>query len=176
MTDEEILTRFAAGDEAALGELASRYERLLLGLAQGILGGRDDLARDAVQEAWMRVIRSAGSFKGRSTVKTWLYRITINRCRTMRLMRKREMDRKTAAHALPPVESTTENGFDTGALREAIDQLGPDKREIVLLCYHADLTHEQAATILNIPLGTLKSRLHAALKFLRSTLSPEVCT
>src|SRR5437773_12341501 len=91
LSDEQLLARFARkSDQSALGELARRHERALLGLACGMLGGREDLAVDAVQETWIRVIRFATSFHGRSSFKTWLYRIAINQCRNIRKMQSRE--------------------------------------------------------------------------------------
>ena len=83
-TDEKLLGAFVKGDQAALGELARRHECSLLGLAGGLLGGGSAAACDAVQETWVRVIRYGHSFNGRSSFKTWLYRITINRCRDLR--------------------------------------------------------------------------------------------
>src|SRR5512139_3993128 len=82
-TDEQLVKDFVSGRRAALGELARRYERPLLGLARGLLGGRDDLACDAIQETWVRVIRFAGQFAGASSFRTWVYRIAINQCRTL---------------------------------------------------------------------------------------------
>ena len=61
-------------------------------------------------------------------------------------------------------------------VREAVDKLDLNRRALVLLCYHAGVTHPQAAEILGIPLGTLKSRLHATLTHLRQTLPEEVRT
>lgn len=181
-TDETLLARFARGEQDALGELAQRYELLLLGLARGMLGGRDDVAMDAVQETWMKVIRYARSFNQRSSVKTWLYRITINQCRSALQKRNRDSQlvvrhdvaRATDAVTSPADESVMSDSNRT--LREALQTLQPAKRAVVLLCYHSDMTHEQAATILEIPLGTLKSRLHAALAELREVLSEEVHT
>src|SRR5262249_29261237 len=89
LDDEQLLKRFAKGERNALGELARRYELPLLGLACGMLGGRRDLAMDAVQETWMRVIRFHSNFNGRSSVKTWLYRIAINQCRNVQAMNNR---------------------------------------------------------------------------------------
>ncbi len=63
-TDEQLLAKFVGGDRAPLGELAQRYERPLLGMAMGLLGGQRSLACDAVQETWLRVIRFAGGFNG----------------------------------------------------------------------------------------------------------------
>lgn len=175
MTDEQLLASFAAGDTAALGALAERHERALLGFARGVLGG-EDLARDAVQDAWVRVIRHAGSFKGRSTFKTWMYRIVINRCNEIKGKGRRRlaalpMDAgEPAAHTPAAEHSVAELN---GTLARAVDELDERKRMAVLLCYHEGITHELAAEILGVPLGTLKSRLNAALNQLRGRLSEE---
>lgn len=175
--DATLLRDFVAGRREALGDLARRHERALLGLAYGLLGGRQSLAQDAVQETWVRVVRFARGFAGQSSVKTWLYRILINQCRTMR-----ESERLAT---VPPAD-VPEGGTDADraaatcdrqppermdGLRGQVEQLDADKRVILLLCYHEGLTHEQAAEILGLPLGTLKSRLHAALTELRAALN-----
>ena len=168
--DESLLKEFAAGEQAALGELARRYEGPLLGLASGLLDGRTDMACDAIQETWVRVIRFADKFNGRSSFKTWLYRIAINQCRTVKAK-------------IRPVVSPVENGNGDASpapepdekawLRDQIRELSPDKRTVLLLCYHEGMSHSQAAEILEVPIGTLKSRLHAALTTLRAALASE---
>lgn len=174
-TDEDLVRRFAAGDRDALESLAARFEQPLLGMAKGLLRGRDDLARDAVQEAWMRVIRYAPSFNGRSSAKTWLYRIVINRCRTMQSTLNRiPIATETAQRESSNDRQTTSTAArGSSGLQAAVDRLPVDRRAIVLLCYHRGLTHEQAAEVLEVPLGTLKSRLHATLNELRETLARE---
>jgi RNA polymerase sigma-70 factor (ECF subfamily) len=177
--DGDLLRRFARGDRDALGELAARYEAPLLGLATGLLGGRGDLAREAVQDAWTKVIRYAGSFEGRSSVRTWLYRIVINRCHDLRARREPVMG---VNGTLDGVERSSDPGLspggtrgldEDGRVRDALEALSDAQRLIVLLCYHRGLSHEQAARVLDIPMGTLKSRLHAALVVLRSRLGEE---
>lgn len=196
-SDEQLLADFAGGRSAALGELARRYERALLGLAAGLLGGRRELACDAVQEAWVRVIRFAGRFRGESRFKTWMYRIVINQCRTL-LDNERaladgvggspagasgedcpgftEQSRDPgpapagAAHA---AKRESDEGETEDALRRAVAALPEERRAIILLCYHEGLTHPEAAEVLQIPPGTLKSRLHAALGELRELLGKE---
>jgi RNA polymerase sigma-70 factor (ECF subfamily) len=122
------------------------------------------------------VIRYGASFNGRSSVRTWLYRILINRCRSTT---KKEGKRPKSRQADPPQEAgqqtaaTASPDEDSRDLHAAVSQLTAAKREVLLLCYHADLTHEQAAKILRIPPGTLKSRLHAALEELRQHLGTE---
>ncbi len=86
-TDEQLLADFLAGERSALVELARRYEPPLLGLALGLLGGQRDLACDAVQETWLRVIRFGKQFAGRSRFRTWVYRIAVNQCHTLQALR-----------------------------------------------------------------------------------------
>ena len=139
----------------------------MLGLARGLLGGRLDLAMDAVQETWVRVIRFAGGFQGRSSVKTWLYSILVNQCRAMRGA-QREVG------TLP--ETLAAGGEERPGdekLHAALEGLGEAGREVVLMCYHAGLTHEVVAEVLGVPLGTVKSRLHGALRDLRAGLATE---
>ena len=173
--DLTLLRRFAKGDDDALGELAARYERPLLGLAMGMLNDRE-LARDVVQETWLRVIKSARHFAGASSVKTWVYRILINRALDMRqakqLMRLGALseDAVSGLHSPDQAAHHLENGQ---LLRHAVDGLTPDQRLILLLSYHDGFSHTAAAEVLDIPVGTLKSRLHAALTQLRAKLSPE---
>lgn len=128
------------------------------------------MACDAIQETWVRVIRFAEKFDGRSSFKTWLYRIAINQCRTVK-------SRRTVASLPSDAKPSTEPARDNDQLawlREQVRQLTPDKRTVVLLCYHEGMTHQQAAEILEVPLGTLKSRLHASLTTLRGAMATEV--
>jgi RNA polymerase sigma-70 factor (ECF subfamily) len=176
-SDEQLLSEFLGGRTVALGELARRYEAPLLGLACGVLGGRRDLASDAVQETWLRVIRFGKQFAGRSCFKTWLYRIALNQCRSLQAPRVApSLDGD--AGALPVddrrPDRAAQQADENHALRAAVGRLDEDRRLVVLLCYHAGMTHAQAAEILDVPLGTLKSRLHAALTELRTTLGAEV--
>ncbi len=174
-TDEQLLAAFVKGDRDALGALARRYEPSLLGLARALLGGSSPLAMDAVQETWVRVIRYGASFNGRSSFRTWLYRIAINRCRdlTPRARPAAPGDEEAAARSAAEESRGLAGPLDAEhnrTLHDAVARLGEAKREVVLLCYHEGMTHELAAQVLEIPLGTLKSRLHAALCELRETL------
>jgi RNA polymerase sigma-70 factor (ECF subfamily) len=173
-SDEQLLSAYIGGDRGALGELAHRYEPSLLGLAGGLLGGSSPMASDAVQETWMRVIRYGHSFNGSSSLKTWLYRIAINRCRDLAAREKGrsvgDAPRDPAPEGNQP-DACSIRQERNEALRDAVGRLTAPKREILLLCYHEAMTHVQAAEILEIPVGTLKSRLHTALSELREELT-----
>lgn len=172
--DGELLAATAAGDRAAFAELASRHERALLGVALGLLGSRE-LAEEAVQDAWVRVLLRAGGFNGRAEVRTWLYRIVINRCRDITRLETSQLARLNGKarsqdhgkHGPVPDEVRA-------VLRRAVSQLSMVEREAVLLCHHADLTHAQAAAVLQVPLGTLKSRVRSGLGRLERVLREEV--
>jgi RNA polymerase sigma-70 factor (ECF subfamily) len=179
--DLPLLQRFTRGDNAALGELARRYEQPLLGLAAGIVSNRE-LARDAVQDMWVRVIRAASNFQAQSSVRTWMYRILINRAITLRqAAAKTPMsttypdhdDRNGVGHAPHMMSDAAE---DAERIRAAMRELPENQQLILLLSYHEGLTHEAAADVLGIPLGTLKSRLHAALTALRAKLGAGVAS
>lgn len=169
--DGRLIQKAGRGDHQAMATLAGRYEPMLLGLAQGLLRGRDDLARDVVQDVWIRVLKSGSAFSGQSSAKTWLYRVTINRCHDVRA----KMDRATPEEAVRTPSLATDRTFDTeqtSAVTRAVECLKPDQRMLVILCYHSGMTHSQAADILGVPIGTIKSRLNTALNDLRSKLTP----
>ncbi|MBC7835721.1 MAG: RNA polymerase sigma factor [Phycisphaerales bacterium] len=170
-SDEQLLARFVRGDTPALGLLADRYEPLLLGLATGILGN-PEAARDAVQDSWLRVIRHARGFAGRSSAKTWLYRIVINRSIDARSRLTSDAHANGTLHA-SEIAPDTMSESAAPALRIALSSLPESTRLLLLLCYHQGLTHQQAADVLDIPVGTLKSRLHTALQALRASLARE---
>ncbi len=190
ISDEELLRQFVRGDTAALGLLAARHERALLGLAAALFAPRRELALDAVQETWMRVIHYADSFRNTSSFKTWLYRILLSRCRALaagergatgaaRARSSREFRPGEPGPAEAPwaaIAPPDDQPEDLSELRSLVAALPVAQRDVVLLCYHAQMTHSDAAAILEIRLGTLKSRLHAALTTLRRKLGERVGT
>lgn len=134
------------------------------------------MAADAIQETWVRVIRFAGKFDGRSSFKTWLYRIAINQCRTVKSRIGHAQASPTAElrpAREPAAHASGSSADDLTWLRDQVSRLTPDKRTVLLLCYHEGMTHAQAAEILEVPIGTLKSRLHAALTTLRGAMASE---
>ena len=120
------------------------------------------------------------NFAGHSSFKTWVYRIVINRCRD--LLEREQRASKYADPGRSPSDSSIEpppllasqHTELNGSLRSAVDRLAESHRLIILLCYHRGLTHAEAAEVLAIPVGTLKSRLNAALTELRTALGLEV--
>lgn len=180
VSDERLLARFVSGDDDALGELADRYEGLLIGLCTSMLGDRS-LAMEAVQETWLRVIRHGRTYDGRASVKTWVYQIAINRCRDLgrasgaRTVREQKHHQQEADIRHAKNEKRATDPIDP-RLEAAVAKLEEHQRETVLLCYHRGLTHRQAAEVLGVPMGTIKSRLNKALMKLRESLGTESAT
>lgn len=115
----------------------------------------------------MRVIRHAGTFRGKSSFATWVYRIAVHRCRDV-MAKERAVARRArrASEGLPGGGSAT----DLDWARGVVGGLPQREREVVLLCHMRGMTHEQAAAVLGIPPGTLKTRMTRAMKRLRETM------
>ena len=122
-----------------------------------------------MQEAWVRVIRHASKFKGRSSFATWVYRITVHRCRDV-MARERALARRQRT----PVESERDQpSRDHEWTQHAVARLPRGEREVVLLCHMRGMTHEQASAVLGIPPGTLKTRMRRAMGRLREMMGDE---
>ena len=169
--DIEVLRSVAAGDKQALGVLYDRHSGVMLALGLRILGVRreaEDLLHDVFLEAW----RHAGDYDPkRGSVKTWL----------LLRMRSRCLDR-VRSHGFSRVESLdhepvrqgaverTERRMDGARARALLETLPPAQREVLELGYFEGLSFSEIATALNIPIGTVKSRVSAAMNKLREDL------
>jgi RNA polymerase sigma-70 factor (ECF subfamily) len=131
-----------------------------------------DRAADAAQETFLTAQKALKKFRGESTVSTWLFGIANNECR--RLARKERLAPVTLEidPARPASEHSEEAIVNRQALLQAMQKLSPEHREAVILHELDGLTYEEAAVILGVPVGTVKSRLHHAFTNLRKSLSP----
>lgn len=164
-----LLARFVSGDDEALGLLAQRYEHPMVGLARGLVS-REDLAREVVQDTWVRVIRFADSYDGRASVKTWMYTILTNKCRDLRRTERARSKRERTRRSPTPAETDRTND---ARIAEAVGELEEPGRETLVLCFCRGMTHSQAAAILDVPIGTVKSRVHKAMARLRERLGAD---
>jgi RNA polymerase sigma factor (sigma-70 family) len=169
-SDEELLEAIASGDNDALGALYDRFGRVAYGLAFRILRDRA-LAEDAVQEAFLAVWRSAEGYRReRAKAATWV--LTLVHRRAIDLVRREDRRRGD------PLEETPEAGGPTvdeeadlrdkrTAVQAALAQLPPDQRQALELAYYGGYTQSELAERLDVPLGTVKSRMFAGLARLR---------
>ncbi len=129
-----------------------------------------ELGKDAAQETFLTAQRRLRNFENRSSLSTWLLGIAQNHCRNIARKKKFEF-RFTDCWQTRP---STENGLvDLATLRTAILNLSTDHREAVVMHEIEGLTYEEIAVILNVPPGTVKSRLHHAFENLRKALTPK---
>jgi RNA polymerase sigma-70 factor (ECF subfamily) len=179
-TDEQLVERALDGDGDAFGEVVRRWERKIYALAYGILGSVED-ARDAAQETFIAAYRNLQGFRGEAKVSSWLHRIAVNQCITRQ--RRARVRAETgfedeikatgehflaSAHASPA--GATESEERAEAVRRAVAALPTELREVVLMKEFEELTFQEIADALRIPLSTVKSRLYTALKQLRMRL------
>ncbi|HEX8072425.1 MAG TPA: sigma-70 family RNA polymerase sigma factor [Pyrinomonadaceae bacterium] len=179
-TDEQIVERALAGDPDAFGELVRRWERRIFALTYGILGREED-ARDATQETFIAAYRNLAYFRGEAKVSSWLHRIAVNQCITRQRRAKvrgetsleGQAEASGAQFAAPAHESPArlaEGRERAAAVRRAVQALPPELREVLVLKEFEELTFQQIADTLNVPLSTVKSRLYTALRQLRLRL------
>ena len=174
LSDEALLALASRGDESALGELYDRYGRVAYGLALRILRDRT-LAEDAVQEAFLAVWRSSGTFLAEhGKPSTWI--LTLVHRRAVDLVRREERRRAEPIDELarPTGEATDEEAWlraQRQVVQEALRKLPPDQREAIELAYYGGFTQSELAERLGQPLGTIKSRMFTGLRRLRELLA-----
>ncbi|MFJ8310213.1 MULTISPECIES: RNA polymerase sigma factor SigM [unclassified Streptomyces] len=165
LSDQDLLARHVDGDPHAFGELVRRHRDRLWAVALRTLGDREEAA-DAVQDALVSAYRAAHTFRGQSAVTTWLHRITVNAC----LDRARKAaSRKTSPvddperleQLIEPHESAEAPAERQDLHRQLIEALGtlpPDQRAALVLVDMQGYPVAEAARMLDVPTGTVKSR------------------
>jgi RNA polymerase sigma-70 factor (ECF subfamily) len=180
LTDEELVSRSMGGDPESFNQLIRRWERPIYALAYRTIGREDD-ARDLVQETFLRAFRGLSGFRGQAKFSSWLYRITLNLCRDW--MRRQ---RRTPVIATPDGvdlvelagESETVETADAAVVRKdlsravarAMTALPEEQRAAIVLKEYHDLTFQEIADLLGCPLSTVKTRLYQGLTVLRKEL------
>ena len=164
--DAQLVTAMAGGSRDALAELYDRYASQLLATARRMLGDRseaEDLLHDVFLEAW----RQAGGYDpARGTVRAWL--LIRLRARTLDRIRLRNL-RATTRVDVPPVTTPAVEPHD-GSVARALAGLPADQRRAVELAYWQGLSASEIAALDRTPLGTVKSRITAAMAKLRAAL------
>jgi RNA polymerase sigma-70 factor (ECF subfamily) len=179
-SDEQIVERAQAGDADAFGEIVRRWERRIFALAYGMLG-REEEARDATQETFLAAFRNLRSFRGEARVSSWLHRIAVNQCITRQRRAKvrgettieDENELNGASFFAPARESparAAESRQRTLMVRRAVKALPPELRQVIVMKEFEELTFQEIADALELPLSTVKSRLYTALKQLQMRL------
>jgi RNA polymerase sigma-70 factor, ECF subfamily len=161
-SDEALLAAHLRGDPRAFGELVVRHERRIYGLCLRILGNRED-AEDATQEAFLAALRRASSFRRAAAFSTWLYRIAVNAATDQARRRGRArlstLDPTDAGLDVAPGGDLGEMVASAVAVQTALAQVPEEFRIAVILCDLYRVPYADAAQILEVPVGTVKSRV-----------------
>jgi RNA polymerase sigma-70 factor (ECF subfamily) len=189
-----LLDRLRAGDEAAFDELVARHDGALRRVARTYVR-TDAAAADVVQETWLGVIRGLASFEGRSSLRTWIFRILVNRARTRALREARDLpfsslgsDDEPAvepsafgrdgrwASAPPRFDAEPETNLLSGELRahlrEVVDGLPPTQRAVITLRDLVGLDADEVCDVLELTEGNQRVLLHRARSRVRTALLP----
>ncbi len=183
MTDQEMIAGCKKGSRDAFNELVLKYQKQVFNIAYGMLSDYED-ASDAAQEVFVKVYRSIASFKGQASFTTWLYRICANVCNDILRKRQRrgisisldaEESDSGAPSEIPSSEPTPEESLEQNerqrAVRDAINSLSAEYREVIVYSDLQQLSYDEISAILRCPVGTVKSRLNRARNALRKNLS-----
>ncbi len=189
-SDEELLLEYREGeDRRAFEELVHRYERELYNYLRRYLGD-DQLAEDAFQLTFLQVHLKRDQFQEGRRVRPWLYAVATHQAidsqRRNRRHRMVSLDRRPGddgaeesaslvelldGQQASPVEEF-ESAEQGEVVRQSVDRLPETLRRVVILVYYQGLKYREAAEALSIPVGTVKSRLHAAIQKLNHALTP----
>lgn len=179
-SDEQLLARLRDGDRGVFGPLVRRYERELYGYLRRYLGD-DDLADDVFQNTFVAVFLKIQQYEPGRPARPWLYAIATNQAIDALRKKNRRADRRAdlivaadddgeprplfelmpAADPAPPDHA--DRAEQRELVRAAVDRLPDLLRQVVLLAYFQGMKYRDIADALDIPVGTVKSRLHAAL-------------
>lgn len=170
-----------SGDGKAFSYLVGEYQQKVINISFGMLSDYED-ACDAAQEVFVKVYRSIDKFRGESSLSTWIYRITKNVCSDFLRKRKEtslSLDEKK--EDFPKIEVTDctyspEHSAEKGEMKkiigQAISQLDEKSREVIILYEAEDLSYDEISEILQLPVGTVKSRINRAREKLKKILLP----
>ncbi len=175
-SDSELVRRFKGGDRRAYEEIVRRYQHRVFTMCLRWLR-HEAIAEEVAQDVFFALFRSLADFRGESQLSTWIYRVVINHCKNKKMYRfRRSEDRHEPLEGLgrddEPQRQIASEGPGTDALlhkseaevlvQRALERLDEEQRAIIVMRDVEDLSYEEIGEILELPRGTVKSRLHRA--------------
>ena len=167
-----------SGDRQAFNRLVTEYQQKVINISFGMLSDYEE-ACDAAQEVFVKIYRYIGGFRGDSSLSTWIYRITKNVCSDF--LRKRRENAVSIDDSEKNIE-INDNSFSPEhsaekterqrLLRSAISELDENSRTVIVLYEMEDMSYEEISKVLDMPVGTVKSRLNRAREKLKKILLP----
>ncbi len=187
LTDEELVRRTLEGNPEAFGEVVKRWERKIFALCYGMLGCKEE-ALDATQETFMLAYKNLKSFRGEAKVSSWLHRIAVNQCLTRMRVDKRNSESYledevennpslivAASDNVSPFKSI-ERQERIGLVRKAINSLPYELKQVLVMKEFEEMTFQEIAEVLDMPVSTVKSRVYLALNLLKRKLEEKFST
>lgn len=179
LDDRALVTQTQAGNRDAFSVLVVRYQSRVLNLLYRRLGDRET-ALDVAQEVFLKAYRGLPGFQGESQFFTWLYRISFNEAANAHRRRERqprvEADAPESDRLPDPHDSgaALERRDDTRLIQQAMAELGDEFAQAVILRDLEGLSYQEIADVLQVPVGSVKSRIHRARQTLRNRLTPVI--
>lgn len=187
-SDAELVRRFKEGDRSAYSEIVRRYQHRVFTQCIRWMGD-EAVAEEVAQDVFLALFRSLAEFRGDAQLSTWIYRVVVNHCKNRRLYRKRraterheplegtgrddEPQRQIAADQ-PDTDWSMHRGEAEILVRDALSKLDDEQRSIIVMRDVEDLSYEEIADVLEVPRGTVKSKLHRARAELAKVLSRKI--
>ena len=183
LDEQSLLAGLKAGAETAYEDLVSHFQQPVFSLVQRLVEDRND-ASDVTQEVFLKIFRSVGNFRGDSSLKTWVYRIAVNEAYNRRRWFGRHRKPETGLENpesgrsyLDHLHDRSRSPYDLvlndewkSAIEKALAGLNPAFRSAVVLRDLEDLSYEEIAEVLDVSLGTVKSRILRGREALRRAL------
>ena len=176
--DAECVRRVQQGDTDSFEVLVRRHEKAIFNLIYRLLGNYDEAA-EVAQEVFLSAFKSIHQFRGEANFSTWLYRIGLNHASTRRKSLQSSQQRHIPLDGTEVIADGTvdpaknvEHKEIQQRVQQALNSLDPEDARIVLLRDLQDIPYEDVAEMLDIPVGTVKSRLHRARQALKTSLAP----
>ncbi len=176
--ETELIEQARKGDTEAFGVLVERYQRRVVGVAMAVVHNQED-ALELAQESFVRAYQNLAKFESRASFSTWLYRITANLAIDFRRREGRHtvLRGEEGEYELERLPSDRGDAFAETAraelnrrLRTALKELTPEHRAVILLREVEGLSYDEISEVLQVPRGTVMSRLHYARNYLRGML------
>jgi RNA polymerase sigma-70 factor (ECF subfamily) len=182
-TDEELVALSMGGDVDSFNQLVVRWERPIYALAYRVIG-REEEARDVVQETFLRAFRGIGNFRGQAKFSSWVYRIALNLCRDWIRRERRApilptpdgVDVVELAANQGPVESIEDlvaRNDLSKVVADLMTRLPEEQRTAIVLKEYHGMTFQEIADLQGVPLSTVKTRLYQGLSVLRRHLQQQ---
>jgi len=165
--DAALVRRALGGSREAFGDLVRRYQRLIAGVARRY-GTAGLETADVVQDVFLHAYEVMRQLEQPERFGAWLYRLAVNRCVDLRrqgVTRQRVVDelaQRPGGGPEDPVGEAVERGELRGLVRDAVDELADELREVVYMRYYSGLAYEEIAAVLEVPLTTVDGRLRRA--------------